>query len=69
MEGISVEDARQKFNASTQLRATLAEEYDGLVEEDDLPALATMYEAIEDISLEAAYLERVAAALRERGDG
>jgi len=53
--------------ASIHLRATLAREYDGLDEEDDLPALATMYEAIEDISLEDTYLDRIATALRERG--
>jgi hypothetical protein len=68
MEGIPVEEARQKFNdASAQLRAALAREYDGLDEEDDLPALDTMYEAIEDIPLDDTYLDRIATALRERG--
>jgi RNA polymerase sigma factor (sigma-70 family) len=67
MEGIPVDEARQKFNdASEQLRTRLAREYDGLDEEDDLPALDTMYEAIEDISLDSDYIDRIATALEER---
>jgi RNA polymerase sigma factor (sigma-70 family) len=67
MEGISVEDARQRFNdASEQLRSRMASEYDGLDEADDLPAIDTMYEAIEDLPLDSEYITRIAAALEQR---